>query len=82
MRAFKQLFYLSLISGILIFSMGLFLKISNITSAGSGTNINGTVFHISMNGLGAIFIGLLILLFSILCYRMYKFERNKFNKME
>ncbi len=78
----KTLFWITLISGLIIFLIGVFLKLYNQTSNGFTAGRYGDIHQGMVTGFSGIFLGILILLLSIWTYRNYKKEKEKFDKME
>lgn len=82
MKVYNTLFRITLISGLTIFSIGVYLKFSNQSSDGLTAGRFGNIHHGMITGFSGMFLGILILLLSIWTYRIYKEEKEKFDKME
>jgi len=82
MKVYKTLFWITFIAGLTIFSIGVYLKFANQSSDGLTAGRFGNIHHGMITGFSGMFLGVLILLLSIWTYRIYKEEKQKFDKME
>lgn len=82
MRIYKTLFLITLFAGLIIMGIGIYLKIVNQYSDGYSTGRLGNIHYGMVNGFSGIFLGVLILLLSIWTYKIYRDEKDKFEKME
>jgi len=82
MRAFKRFFWISFISGLAIFLIGLYLKVANTYSEGYTAGRFGYIHYGKITWFSGMFIGILILLMSFWAYTGYKTEKKKYDKME
>jgi uncharacterized membrane protein YqhA len=82
MKIYKALFWISLIAGFTIFSIGVYLQFTDQISHGLTAGRFGDIHHMMLSGFSGMLLGFLFLLFSILTYRLFKEEKEKFDKME
>lgn len=82
MKIYKTFFWITLIAGLVIFSIGAYLKFSNQFTEGLTAGRFGDIHHIVITGFSGMFLGILFLLLSIWAYRIYKGEKEKLDKME
>jgi len=82
MKVYKTLFFITLIAGLSIFSIGVYLKFANLYSDGYTTGRLGNIHHGMITGFSGMFLGVLILLLSFWTYKIYKDEKKKFDEME
>ncbi len=81
MRTYKTLFWISLIAGLTIFFIGVYLRYINKFSDGY-TAGRLSIHHGMINGFSGMFLGILILLLSLWTFKVYKDEKRKFDDME
>ncbi|PKV75945.1 hypothetical protein [Pontibacter ramchanderi] len=82
MKIYKALFWIALIVGITIFSIGAYLKFTNQASNGLTAGRFGDIHHERITGFSGMFLGVMFIVLSIWTYRMYKEEKEKFDKMD
>jgi hypothetical protein len=82
LKVYKTLFWITFIAGLTIFSIGVYLKSDNQFSDGLTAGRYGNIHHGMITGFIGMFLGILILLLSIWTYRIFKKEKQKFDKME
>lgn len=82
MKVYKTLFWITFIAGLTIFSIGVYLNFANQSSEGLTAGRLGNIHHGMITGFSGIFLGILVLLLSIWTYRIYRVEKQKFDKME
>ena len=82
MKSFKLLFFVTLFCGISILAIGLTLQYVKIFADGALAGRFGDLHYGRVTGFSGIFIGVLLLLASVLTYRMYREEKKKFDKMK
>lgn len=82
MKVYKILFWITLVAGLSIFSIGVYLKFADKFSDGFIAGRFGDINHGMITGFSGMLLGFLILLLSIWTYRIYKEEKEKFDKME
>jgi uncharacterized membrane protein YiaA len=82
MKLFKALFWITLVAGLTIFSIGVYLNFTNQSSESITTDKFGHVHHGVITGFSGMFVGVIILLLSVWTFWMYKVERKKFKKMK
>lgn len=73
----RNLFWVSLIGSILIFLIGVELKINEKMSGGYLFSKSGNIGYNSISGTSVIFLSVLVFLFSLWTYRLYKNELLK-----
>lgn len=81
----KKLYLLSLAAGIFILLSGIFFKLNNHFASGLLFRKDGTVTSGTIDGNGALVLGIMILSFSVWMYKEYKTkkrEREKILKQE
>lgn len=82
MKIYKTLFWLSLIIGVIILSIGIYLLLTLQTSLGLTAGLLGNVNIGQVDGFSGIFLGVVILLLSVWLYKVYRDEKNRFDKYE
>jgi len=82
MKVYKILHWITLIAGLTIFSIVMYLNFANQSSEGLTAGRFGNIHHGMITGFSGIFLGILILLLSIWTYRIYKVEKQKYDKAE
>lgn len=81
MKTYKTLLWISLITGLTIFFIGVYLQYINKFSDGFIAGRFGVNYGM-INGFSGMFLGVFILLLSIWIFKIYKDEKKKFDKME
>lgn len=82
MKIYKTLFWLSLIIGVIILSIGIYLLLTLQTSLGLTAGLLSNVNIGQVDGFSGIFLGVVILLLSVWLYKVYRDEKNRFDKYE
>ncbi|MBF8965246.1 hypothetical protein I0P70_18505 [Pontibacter sp. FD36] len=82
MKIYKALFWITLITGFTIFSIGAYLKFTNQVSIGLTAGRLGNIQQGTITGFSGMLLGVLLILLSIWTYRIYREEKEKFDRME
>ncbi|MDR1761997.1 MAG: hypothetical protein LBR55_06060 [Bacteroidales bacterium] len=83
MQHSKILFWLLFTSGIIVLLAGIFLQFTHQTSTGIYHGIfHDTISTPTINGFVAICLGILILIFSFIWFRMYRKEKKEWDTWE
>jgi len=80
MKITKKLYKLSLLTGLFIFISGVFFKLTQNSSSGYFFKKNGNIESGTINGNGALTLGIMILAFTLWMYRNYKTEKVDIEK--
>jgi hypothetical protein len=81
MKIHRATFIITLVCGILILLMGIYLQISGHYSKGYTTARYSRAYEGVINGYSGIFLGIVVLLLSIYAFKTYKKEKEKFRKL-
>ena len=82
MRTYKMLFWITLISGIIILSIGIYLQSAKILSSHIFLSRFGEFYEGRITGFGGILIGIFVILLSIYIKKCAKEEKDKFDKLD
>lgn len=82
MKIYKTLFWLSLIIGVIILSIGIYLLLTLQISQGLTAGRFGDINAGQVDGFSGIFLGVLILLLSVWLNKVYRDEKKRFDKYE
>ena len=82
MKSFKILFWITVISCIVVLTIGACLFYFDQTSSDYSAGLLGIIHFGTVTGPTCLFIGFLLFLLSFWTYNMYKEETRKFNKMK
>ncbi|MCL1867648.1 MAG: hypothetical protein FWF72_01685 [Paludibacter sp.] len=86
MKSTKMLFLITLIGGLIILFIGIYLQISNQMSEGYFYSKyrygNNTAYSQTINGFTGICLGIFVLFLSIFAFYNYRKEKKKWKEME
>ena len=82
MKIYRTLFIITLLAGLIILLIGIFLQITNSMSDGYTSSRYGNINYGMINGFSGILLGILMLIISIWAYRISKNEKKRFDKMQ
>ena len=82
MKTSKFLFWLTLIIGLVIVLIGVYLKKTEQSSEGFTAGRLGNVHQGFLTGFSCFFLGIVILIISFFSYRQYKDDKKKYENME
>ena len=77
MKTHKILFVVTLLCGIVILGIGIYLKLANQESSGYTSGRSGSISQGTITGNGALFLGILTLLFALGSLWMLKEEKKE-----
>lgn len=81
MKIYKTLFWVTFIGGLVILLIGVYLTLSKSVTQGFITGKYSGFHQSSLNGYSELLLGVIMLLFSLWAYKIYKSQKKKYDKM-